>query len=356
MKKLNWIALALLLSLGAFCLPVHAMITVTTDHGPNPNFDPTYFDGMLSSTDLIQGLIATELPGDKGWHPANTNPADQLPAFTDGLSDRGTGLTGLLNDFPGDGVPAKTIQYDLAQASNIGAINILTGNANDPDGRVFCTVVIRYSTDNGANFSPLGGYVPGLGANSSGYYQSDVPLAINKPGGSFDDPPNLETMVTLTNIADDSSPLIASGVTNLQFDFYSTNNSANWYWDPFDGINPFTGYDDGYPQAFSSPLVWEIDVLEGPDVSADFDEDSDVDVADAMIWQRGYGIDDGTALIGDGDADGNGNVDGVDLAIWKGQFGMGGALSAASAIPEPATLVSFVVGMLGLGWSRRARG
>ena len=31
--------------------------------------------------------------------------------------------------------------------------------------------------------------------------------------------------------------------------------------DPFDGINPFTGTDDGLNAAFVSPLVWEIDVL-----------------------------------------------------------------------------------------------
>jgi hypothetical protein len=54
---------------------------------------------LYSSTDLIQGMIATELPGDTGWHPANTNPADQLPVFTDGLA--GGGVAGLLNDFPG---------------------------------------------------------------------------------------------------------------------------------------------------------------------------------------------------------------------------------------------------------------
>ncbi len=31
--------------------------------------------------------------------------------------------------------------------------------------------------------------------------------------------------------------------------------------DPFEGVNPFTGADDGLSAAFVSPLVWEIDVL-----------------------------------------------------------------------------------------------
>ena len=314
---------------------IRAEITVTTDHGPNPNFDSTYFDGMLSSNDLIEGLIATELPADKGWHPANTNPADQLAAFTNGLGATGT-LTGLLNDFPGEGVPTKSIQYDLAQASNIGKINILTGNANDVDGRAFCTVLIRYSTDNGNNFSPLGGYVPGIGSNSDGYYQSDAPLVINEPGGAVNG--NLETLVSFMSIADDVSPLIASGVTNLQFDFYATNNTVNWYWDPFDGVNPYSGYDDGQTEAISSPLVWEIDVLEGPSVSADFDMDGDVDGEDFLRWQRGYGINDGSAQPGDGDANGDGNVDGADLGVWQSSYGRGPLTAASVSVPEPAAM------------------
>jgi hypothetical protein len=48
-----------------------------------------------------------------GWHSVNTNPADQLPAFTDGEGILASGLTGLLNDFPASGHPAKRIEYAL---------------------------------------------------------------------------------------------------------------------------------------------------------------------------------------------------------------------------------------------------
>ncbi|TWU22791.1 hypothetical protein [Bythopirellula polymerisocia] len=345
MNRHNGVALAVLLGFAITASQIHAAITVTTDHGPNPNFDHTLFDGMLSNSDLIQGLIATELAADKGWHPANTNPADQLAAFTNGLGATGT-LTGLLNDFPGEGVPTKSIQYDLSQAANIGKINILTGNSNDVDGRAFCTVLIRYSTDNGANFSPLGGFVPGVGANNGGYYQSDVPLTINEPGGAANS--NLETLVSFMSIADDASPIIATGVTNLQFDFYATNNTVNWYWDPFDGVNPFSGFDDGQSQAISSPLVWEIDVIEGPSVSADFDMDGDVDGKDFLTWQRGFGINDGSAQPGDGDATGDGNVNAADLSVWQNTYSPEALIVSSVSVPEPATMAIACAAMFSL--------
>ena len=57
-------------------------------------------DPMISVGDLIVGQIGVELPGDLGWHPANGDPLDKLPAFTDNGGVRATGLTGLLNDYP----------------------------------------------------------------------------------------------------------------------------------------------------------------------------------------------------------------------------------------------------------------
>jgi hypothetical protein len=50
-------------------------------------------------------------------------------------------------------------------------------------------------------------------------------------------------------------------VTDIEFDFYSVDNTLGEMRDPFDGLNPFTGTDDGLTAAFVSPLVWEIDVF-----------------------------------------------------------------------------------------------
>ena len=328
----NWMKAVVVAVLAAGT--AQAASTVTTLHGPQMTFDPNFFDGDISNSDLIQGLIATELPGDLGWHPVNPATANGsldpsgLPAFTDGVSDVGSGLTGLLNDFPTLGTPAKLIQYDLAEASDIDAINIFSGKTDLPDGRVFISVVIRASTDNGANFSPVGGFVPSVGSNASGYYQSD-------PSGELNGPLfGLDTFTTFMSITDDGGGALATGVTNLQFDFYSVDNTGGQNRDPFDGVNPFTGVDDGLTAAFVSPLIWEIDVIGGPAAgsNADFDMDGDVDVADALAIQR-----DGTAQ---------------DLADWQNEFGLGSA-PVVGAVPEPSTLGGAVVGLL--AWFRPRR-
>jgi len=210
-----------------------ASVTTLTTHGS----DNTSLDAQIISADLISGQIATELAGDTGWHPANTNPADQLPAFTDDTGVLASGLTGLLNDFPTAGQPTKLIQYDFGAAMDIAGIQILSGNAGK-DGRIFSTTVINYSTD-GISFSLLG------------YFQSDPSGTVN--AGQWGS--------TLVEIFDDSSPTLLTGIQALQFNFYSVDNTAGQMRDPFDGVNPFTGIDDGLTAAFVSPLIYEIDVI-----------------------------------------------------------------------------------------------
>ena len=234
----------------------NAAVTATTLHGVNGGD----LNGYLASSDLISGLIATELPGDTGWHPANPAAGNSLlpeglPCFTNDSGE--SGLFGLLNDFPGAGTPAKKIQYDLAAPSDVKQIQILSGN-DGGDGRVYSTTMISVSTDGGANFSPLGGYVPTLGTNSSGYYQSD-------PSGSLN-PGTYRS--TLQTIFDNTGAYLATGVTNIRFDFFAVDNGGGQSRDPFDGLNPYTGVDDGLTSAFVSPLIWEIDVMSVPEPSA----------------------------------------------------------------------------------------
>lgn len=191
----------------------------------------------VTTGDLISGMIATELPGDLGWHPANTAPADQLPAFTDDVLN--SGLAGLLND-NNPGVPVKRIQYDLSGATDIGKIKVYSGN-DGRDGRVFHTYTVEFSTDNGSNWStPI-------------YVQSHDSNTINNSG-------NNQWRVVLSELTNPSGKL-ATAATNVRFDFYSVDNTQGQMRDPFDGVNPFTGFDDTLTAAFVSPLVWEIDVL-----------------------------------------------------------------------------------------------
>lgn len=214
-----------------------AAVTSNTQHGALGNS----LNSSIAVGDLISGLIGTELAGDLGWHPANTNPAQQLPIFTDDAG--GSGLDGLLND-NAPGVPVKRVQYDLASASDIRAIQILTGN-DGADGRVFSTTAISASTDGGSTFSPVG----------LGYFESDPLGTINS--GQWGS--------TLVRIFDDSGAPLVTGATNLIFEFYSVDNTQGEYRDPFDGVNPFTNVDDGLTAAFVSPLVWEVDVIGVPE-------------------------------------------------------------------------------------------
>jgi hypothetical protein len=214
----------------------NAAINVAVTQGDDADLAVLY-----SSTDLIEGMMATELAGDTGWHPAVSDPLDKLPAFTDGAGVRATGLTGLLNDFPGAGVPTKRIQYDLLGPSDIGEIRVFSGN-NGMDGRVFHTYTVEFSSNDGADWStPI-------------YVQSH-------PSGTINDG---DWRVVLSQLSDTGGPL-ATGVTNLRFDFYSVDNTGGEMRDPFDGVNPFTGADDGLTAAFVSPMIWEIDVMEVPE-------------------------------------------------------------------------------------------
>jgi hypothetical protein len=84
---------------------------------------------------------------------------------------------------------------------------------------------------------------------------------------------------------------------------------------------------------------------------ADFDNDSDVDGNDFLIWQRGLGVGTDNAT---GDANGSGGVDGADLAVWRSQFGTPAA-PAVGAVPEPATLALAGLGIAACGLAGRRR-
>lgn len=327
----------------------HAAVTSSSLHGAEHDA----LDGLLFDDDLIQGL--SEEPASfgeagvyendqfpiTGWHPANNvDPNDQLPSLTDGVGERGTGLTGLLNDnqpggapVPLSGAPVKIVEYVLAEPADIGRINILTGNRNNSDGRIFLTASILYSTNDGSSFESLGYFE----SDPSGVFNNEV-----SPEAPFDP----EQASTITSIYNDASTTMLSGVTNIEISFYSVaifggpgGDVSGVHVDPFDGINTFTGVDDGFGPAFISPLVWEIDVVApAAQVVGDYNGDGSVDIADYTVWRNTLG----TAVTAGAGADGNSNgvIDADDYSVWKLYFGASDgspAAVAAAAVPEPAT-------------------
>lgn len=243
---------------GLFVASASAAVISTTTESAIKSGNAGSLDNLISSNDCLQGMIATELPGDTGWHPAVGDPLDKLPAFTDGIGMRGTGLTGLLNDFPGEGNPAKLVDYDVTgtDCNTLGVQSINIHSSNNEDGRVFSTTVIRYSMDGGSNYNLLG------------YFESHPSGTINSLGH----PQSIGIKSAMVSVFDDGgAALIPAGVTNITFEMFASNNTQGQKVDAWNGINPYTGLDDGYGdasfpnEAKQSPLIMEVDVFAVPE-------------------------------------------------------------------------------------------
>jgi hypothetical protein len=90
-----------------------------------------------------------------------------------------------------------------------------------------------------------------------------------------------------------------------------------------------------------------------PALSGDYNGDGVVDAADYTVWRDMLGSTTNLAVDGDGDN----QIDAGDYDVWKNNFGAsvaagGSGASANAAVPEPATLVLF---LLAAGWCLRRR-
>lgn len=387
----NTTTFAMICVMGAFTGSSMAATSLSVSHDSSP----LAFDGQISSSDLAHGLIAHEkvtgdgvytaleytngigVPvDDKGWHPANPAAGNAshpfgLSTFTNGFGPQDV-LDGLLNDFPGDGLPTKRLVYDLGGSFDIGQINILGGNANQPDGRAFITAIVRVSTDGGTTWTDLNGNGGSLLYDGKAYTDSNLdpqdPLPFNIPNGSYfqSDPTGTSNNAvnnvwqsTFMQITDGASTVLAAGVTHVNIDFYSVHHTDDLMEDPFFGVNPFTGIDDNTADAGA----------------ADFNSDAIVDLLDFNILALNYGT-----LVGatkpTGDTDNDGDVDNDDYINLASMFGNTGGLrmsnpdepwpivspeiweidiieapSANIVIPEPASLALF--GLAGAAMLRR---
>lgn len=72
-------------------------------------------------------------------------------------------------------------------------------------------------------------------------------------------------------------------------------------------------------------------------VSADFDEDGDVDSEDLDRWIAGFGLLN-DAIHNSGDADGDMDVDGADFLAWQQNIRPGIGLSSNATVPDPTLL------------------
>ena len=94
--------------------------------------------------------------------------------------------------------------------------------------------------------------------------------------------------------------------------------------------------------SISSPVIF---------LAADFDMDGDMDNTDLATWQAAFG------LSAAGDTDDDGDSDGADFLTWQQQFtgDLGAVAVLTTTVPEPATALLLLTGMLKLAFPRRKR-
>jgi hypothetical protein len=99
------------------------------------------------------------------------------------------------------------------------------------------------------------------------------------------------------------------------------------------------------------PNAVQLQVVNTPFFSADFDDDGDVDPTDLAIWDGAFDL---NQL---GDADGDNDSDGNDFLLWQRQLGSMPVVAAAGAVPEPSSLalVALVAGIVAGRWRRDYR-
>jgi hypothetical protein len=98
------------------------------------------------------------------------------------------------------------------------------------------------------------------------------------------------------------------------------------------------------------PNAVQLQVVNKPIFSADFDDDGDVDPTDLQIWKGAYHL---NQL---GDADGDNDSDGADFLLWQRQAGSHPVVAATQAVPEPsAAALAAAAGLFLTALARRRR-
>jgi hypothetical protein len=91
----------------------------------------------------------------------------------------------------------------------------------------------------------------------------------------------------------------------------------------------------------------QLQVVNKPIFSADFDDDGDVDLTDLAIWQGAYNL---NQL---GDADGDNDSDGRDFLMWQRQHGSAPLVAVSTAVPEPGAGFLLAIASAVIGIRRR---
>ncbi len=144
------------------------------------------------------------------------------------------------------------------------------------------------------------------------------------------DDPNTVFTLSGTELFTQTDPNVDNVLQSVDtFDYFAIRNTGT---DDFDML-----IDNFRLETFSA----------GAD-NADFDGDGLVTGLDFLILQQNIGLS-GQTDNSNGDANGDGVVGSADIAIYESQYGAAPPLGASvSAVPEPSTLLLFLLGLFGL--------
>ena len=327
---------------------------------------PAYFDGRFSNgpvyserlaTALGLGALTPSIAGGKNFAHGN--------AMTSGTSFLESLFIDDIDDQVDDFLTSRTVDHDALFVVFAGANDLLDGqtDVNIPVGNLI-TDIGRLITAGAENL--LVGNLPLLGLTPRFNGDPGQSASMSALTESFNSAlaTALDTLEASTPGVDlfrfDVAQLITDAVANpgtfgfvnvtepaapgLEVDSFSYDTSLI-----VDQPDTYLFWDELHPTTAAHALLAEY-ALDLVTFSADFNFDGQVDGIDLAMWEASYGV---NALA---DADGDGDSDGLDFLEWQGQFGSGvSAIEAVgSVVPEPNSLV-ITIGSIVWGYGRRQK-
>jgi autotransporter-associated beta strand protein len=319
------------------------------------NYNPNYVSDTATYPNALRsGPISAQFSGPVtmtgGSLSAHTLQVDADKTFTLG---GGTFTLNTLNLMPQGTTPAKLVMNgDVTINPLSGAAAVIqkgAGSGNTPvldlgggtrrltvgDGAAATDLAITIPLTNGGLTKAGAGTLALTNANS---YTGNTSVEAGKLSLSFP---------SLPNGADVS---IAIGAT-LDLNFATSDVVHSLF---LNGVSQPIGIWGavGSGAQFTSPLITGAGLLQvsafvGTPLGGDFNADGQVNGADLAIWKTNLGLT--GAMQSQGDANEDGMVDSADFLLWQNQMGqLPSAATAASAVPEPTSLGLLILGAMAL--------
>ncbi len=177
---------------------------------------------------------------------------------------------------------------------------------------------------------------------------------------SFEDTSNLiidlsndgHDQLDITHTASLAGELSFNALQPLHEDLMAEIVTASQINGTFDHV-PEVGTDLGFGVIFDG-ITYNPDsvVVSLLQQTGDVNSDGRVDSLDLAAWSAGYGLTAG-ALLSDGDADRDGDVDGADWLMLQREFQRAASAASSQTVPEPTGLVLLLMSALSLTGRRR---